>query len=163
MWPWVDPSDSGFKTSPLMRYFFAKSLIVNRIRLFRLFPPFSLFQRVRLFILFSSNQYRSKEYVYWSQNWYISQRLGSCLPPHFLLYCPMQSSPLSSTTMMADFTSYMLILSNIQQETKYLMFLMWSMFKDLCLILEVIIDVFTTLKDKKGPNKNLEKLSSLYI
>ena len=31
-----------------MRYFFAKSLIVIQIRLFRLFPPFSLFQRIRL-------------------------------------------------------------------------------------------------------------------
>ena len=31
-----------------MRYFFAKSLIVNQIRLFRLFPPFSLFQQIRL-------------------------------------------------------------------------------------------------------------------
>ena len=31
-----------------MRYFFAKSLIENQIRLFRLFPPFSLFQRIRL-------------------------------------------------------------------------------------------------------------------
>ena len=31
-----------------MRYFFAKSLIVNQIGLFRLFPPFSLFQRIRL-------------------------------------------------------------------------------------------------------------------
>ena len=31
-----------------MRYFFAKSLIVNQIRLFRLFPPFSLFERIRL-------------------------------------------------------------------------------------------------------------------
>ena len=31
-----------------MRYCFAKSLIVNQIRLFRLFPPFSLFQRIRL-------------------------------------------------------------------------------------------------------------------
>ena len=33
----------------------------------------------------------------------ISQRLGSCLSPSFLLWWPTQSSPLSSTTMMADF------------------------------------------------------------
>ena len=48
MWLRADPSDSGFRTSPLMRYFFAKSLIVNQIRLFRLFPPFSIFQQIRL-------------------------------------------------------------------------------------------------------------------
>ena len=42
------PSDSGFRTFPLMRYFVAKSLNLNQIFLFRLFPPFSLFQRSRL-------------------------------------------------------------------------------------------------------------------
>ena len=45
-----------------------------------------------------------------SQNRNISQRLGSCLPPYFLLLWPMQSLPLSSTTVMADFTSFMLVL-----------------------------------------------------
>ena len=33
----------------------------------------------------------------------ISQRIGSCLSPSFLLWWPMQSSPLSTTTLMADF------------------------------------------------------------
>ena len=41
------------------------------------------------------------------QNWHVSQRLGSCLSPSFLLCWPTQSSPLPSTTigcrMMADF------------------------------------------------------------
>ena len=52
----AEPSDSGFRTSPLMRYCFAKSLIVNQIRLFRLlafsseldFQTFQLYLQVCL-------------------------------------------------------------------------------------------------------------------
>ena len=60
-----------------------------------------------------NSNYQSREYVEGN----ISQRIGSCLTPYFLLLCPMHSSPLPSTTTMSDFTSFMLILSNIQQET----------------------------------------------
>ena len=38
-----------------------------------------------------------------SKNWNISQRLGSCLSPSFLLRWPIQSRPLPSTTVMVDF------------------------------------------------------------
>ena len=43
------------------------------------------------------------EYVVLKQKWNISQRIGSCLSRSFVLWWPTQSSPLSSTTMIADF------------------------------------------------------------
>ena len=47
-----------------------------------------------------------------SQNRNISQRLGSCLSPSYLLWWPTQSSPLSFTTTMADFNSFMSMISD---------------------------------------------------
>ena len=52
----------------------------------------------------------ARNILFQSQNRNISQRLGSCLSPSFLLWWPMRPLQLLSTTMMADFTSFMLIL-----------------------------------------------------
>ena len=53
--------------------------------------------------------------LFQSQNWNISQRPGSCLLPSFLLWWPMQFSPLSSTTEMADFNSFVSVKAMISK------------------------------------------------
>ena len=62
MWLWADPTDSEFRTSPLMRYFFAKSLMKNQMRLFRLYPIFKLFQTFRLSV---STALEGTQWVHW--------------------------------------------------------------------------------------------------
>ena len=53
----------------------------------------------------------AREYIV-SRNLNISQRLGSCLLPYFLLWWPIQSSPLPSTIMMIDFILFVALISN---------------------------------------------------
>ena len=49
---------------------------------------------------------RKQQWIGCCQNWNIFQRPGSCLSPSFLLLWPTQSLPLSSTTLMDDFNSF---------------------------------------------------------
>ena len=51
--------------------------------------------------------------IYYRPKLKISQRPGSCLLPSFLLWWPTQSSPLSSTTMMADLICFVSVIDDI--------------------------------------------------
>ena len=72
--------------------------------IFNQFPMKVIFPRIK-------TDESARNMLIQSQNLNISQRLGSCLLPYFLLWWPTQSWPLSSTTLMADFNSYMSMIS----------------------------------------------------
>ena len=71
-----------------------------------------IFNQFQIKVIFVTKEAKksARNMMFQSQNFNISQRPGFYLLPYFLLWWPMQSSPLSSTTTMADFNSSVLMM-----------------------------------------------------
>ena len=104
-----------------------------------------IFNQFQIKVIFVTKEAKesARNMMFQSQNLNISQRPGSCLLPSFLLWSPTQSSPLSSTTLMADFNSFVFICSD-RSSLRYGV-LFYNVISPTFLIFTLPIDVFDIL------------------